>query len=151
MDTERFNKYYRSTEHFRIENPNPCRANKRGLTWDRSDCVIRALANSTACTWLEAFDFLVAKARRDYNNPSDGPGMRKWIVENGAVWTHCKTERGKKRMTVLDFAETHPQGRYLISIASHETACVDGVILDAFNPSDSAVVGYFDMSNFKLK
>ena len=150
MDTKRFQKYYQSGPHFRIENPNPCWAEKRGFKWDRGDCAIRALANAISCSWVESFDYLTAKARRDFNVPNDGPGFRRWLIEGGAVWTHCPAVTGKKRMTVKQFAETHPSGRYVITVASHETACVDGVILDAWNCGEKCVVGYFDMSNFKL-
>lgn len=150
MDNKKFLKFYQSGPHFQIENPNPCWAEKRGFIWDRGDCVIRALANAISCSWLDAFDYLTKKARRDYNVPNDGPGFRKWIVEDGAVWNHCKAIKGKKRMTAMQFAETHPSGRYVIAVANHETACVDGVILDAWNCGDKCVVGYFDMSEFKL-
>lgn len=150
MDTERFQKYYQSGPHFRIENSNPRWALKRGMVWDTADCTVRALANAISCLWVDAFDYLTTKARADYSVPNDGPGFRKWLIEGGAVWNHCKAVKGKKRMTVLQFAETHPKGRYVVTIASHETACVDGVILDAFNCGSSAVVGYFDMAAFKL-
>lgn len=151
MDEKKFKKFYLSGKHFRIENPNPCWKEKRGFRWDRGDCVIRALANSISCSWIDAFDYLVTKGRRDFNVPTDGPGFRRWIVEDGAIWTHCPAIKGKSRMTVEQFAETHPTGRYVISVASHETACVDGVILDAWNCGHKCVVGYFDMTNFRLK
>ena len=151
MNTERFNRQFKSTPTFRLENPNPRWTKMRGIVWNIGDCALRALANSISCTWLEAFDFLTAKARRDYSVVNDGPSFRKWMVENGAVWTHCPAIKGRSRMTCQQFAETHKKGRYIIYIANHFTACVDGVILDAFNPSDSAVVGYFDMANFKLQ
>lgn len=150
MDTKRFQEHYQSGPHFRIENPNPRWALKRGFVWDCGDCTVRALANAISCLWLDAFDFLMVKARADYSVPEDGPGFRKWLIEGGAVWTHCKAEKGKKRITVLQFAETHPKGRYVVTIAGHETAVVDGVILDAWNCGEKCVVGYFDMSNFKL-
>ena len=150
MDTKRFQKYYQSGPHFRIENPNPAWALKRGMVWDRGDCAIRALANAISCLWVESFDYLTAKARRDFNVPNDGPGFRNWLVEGGAVWNACKAVKGKKRMTALQFAETHPKGRFVLQVANHETACVDGVILDAWNCGDKCVVGYLDMSNFKL-
>lgn len=148
-DTE-FRKYYQSGEHFRIENPNPAWAEKRGFKWDRCDCAIRALANAISCSWVEAFDYLTAKARRDFNVPNDGPGFRRWLVEGGAEWTHCPAVKGKKRMTVKQFAEAHPTGRYVITVANHETACVDGIILDAWNCGECSVVGFLDMSNFRL-
>ena len=150
MDTNKFKKYYQSDAHFRIENPNPAWATKRGFKWDRADCAIRALANAISCDWVVAFDYLCAKARRDFNVPNDGPGFRRWLIEGGAVWTHCPAVKGKSRMTAREFAQTHPHGRYVITVASHETACVNGVILDAWNCGDKAVVGYFDMEQFNI-
>mgnify|MGYP003300461847 CR=1 FL=1 len=150
MNDKEFKRYYQSGPHFRIENPNPEWAKKRGFKWDRADCSIRALANAISCSWVDAFDYLTKRARRDFNVCNDFGGFRKWIVEGGAKWNYCKAEKGKDRLTVLEFAKTHPNGRYAIQIASHFTACVDGVILDAWNCGEKAVVGYFDMSEFSL-
>ena len=150
MKTERFLTYYQSTPHFRIENPNPRWAEKKGMVWDTPDCCIRALSNAIDCSWLEAYDFLSSKARAEYTVPNDGVRFRKWLIENGAIWTAYKAVKGKKRMTVLDFAKSHPKGRFIITIAKHETACVDGVILDAWNCGGKCVVGYLDMNEFKL-
>lgn len=150
MNTERFNRYYASKPYFRIENPNPEWKNKRGFVWDRDDCAIRALANAISCEWVTAFDFLNRYARRDYNVCNDMGGFRKWVVEAGAKWVACKAVKGKSRMTVKEFAESHKTGRYVIQIASHLTACVDGVILDAWNPGEKAVVGYIEMAEFDI-
>lgn len=150
METKRFQKYYQSGEHFRLENPHPAWKAKRGWRWDRQDCVIRALANAMTIEWVEAYDYLVKKGRKDLYTPTDAYGFRKWIQEDGGSWVACPARAGKKRMTVLQFAETHPEGRYVVYIASHFTACVNGVILDAWNCSESAVVGYFDLDGFKM-
>ena len=151
MDTKKFEKYYQSTEHFRIENPNPRWKEKRGFRWDTGDCCIRALANAIGCTWLEAFDYLTAKARAEYSVLNDMHGFRRWLIEGGGIWYAYKAEKGKKRITVLDFAKSHPKGRFVIKIANHETACVDGVILDAWNCGSKCVVGDIDMKDFKLQ
>lgn len=150
MNTEKLLKYYVSTPNFKIENPNPRAAKKRGYLWDTPDCVIRALCNSTGCSWLQAFDYLTEQARKEYTIPNDGRRFRDWIKSSGAIWTPCKAVKGKKRMTCLEFAKAHKTGRYIISVANHETACVDGVILDTWNCGDKAVVGYFDMAEFKI-
>ena len=78
-------------------------------------------------------------------------GFRRWLIEGGGIWHACKAVKGKKRITVLDFAKSHPKGRFVIQIANHETACVDGVILDAWNCGGKCVVGYIDMKDFKLQ
>ena len=150
MTNETILKYYASTEHFRLTNPNPRAATKKGWHWDAPDCCIRALANAVGCDWLTAYDFLSANARRDYTIPNDGVRFRDWLKAGGAVWTNCPAVKGKKRLTALQFAEQHPTGRYIITIANHEIACVDGVMLDTCNFGSSAVVGYLDMSNFKI-
>lgn len=150
MTTERFDKYYMNTEWFRYSNPNPTAAKKKTMVWDKGDCVIRALALSTGISWLEAYDYMSERARRDYSVPNDGKLSRAWIIEGGGAWTACKAEKGKKRMTCLDFAKTHPSGRYILSIANHDCACVDGKILDVWNTAEKAVVGFIDMRDFKV-
>lgn len=150
MNQERFRKHYQSGPHFRLENPNPRWAQMRGFVWNTGDCVIRALANATSGDWLDAFDYLTRKARRDFAVVNDAGYLRKWLVEDGAVWTPLRPQKGKKRMTVLQFAEAHPVGHFILSIANHETACVDGVILDAFNCGDSCLDGYLDLADFSM-
>lgn len=148
MDDRTFKAYYQHTEHFEISNPNPAWKVKRGLRWDRPDCVVRAVANATGWEWLDAFDWLVNKARRDFTSISDGTRLHGWLEEHGGKWTACKAERGKRRMTALDFAKSHPEGRYLLKLANHDTAVVNGKILDTYNCGDACVYGFVDMADF---
>ena len=150
MNDKRFQRFYQSGPHFRIENPHPAWAKMRGFVWNRQDCVIRSLANAMSISWLEAYDYLVAKGRKDLYTPTDSDGFRKWITEDGGEWVACKAVKGKKRMTAMQFAETHPEGRFVVYIAGHFTSCVNGVLLDSWNCGESAVVGYFDLKNFKM-
>ena len=149
MKDEKFKKWYMNTEVFTYHNENP-EPKKRGYVWDRADCVIRALAKAGNISWLEAFDFLTEKARRDFNVVNDGVASRKWMEEAGAVWTPCKAEKGKARMKVGEFAKAHPKGRFVIHMANHQAACVDGKVYDVWNCTDKAVVGYLDMTNFTI-
>lgn len=151
MNKEQYKKYFQSGEgHFWLTNPNPRAVGRKGFHWDTGDCCIRALANSTGCSWLEAFDWLTVKARRDFSIVNDMGFLRRWLLEGGARWEHCPAVGGKKRTTVDDFAEAHPTGKYIVQIANHATAVVDGTILDVWNCGRRAVVGYFDMAEFKL-
>ena len=118
MDTAYIKKYYLSTPNFQISNPNPEWKKKKGYRWDRGDCAIRALANAADVSWLEAFDYLIGHARAEYNVPNDKGGFRRYLCEGGGKWTAVKAEKRKKRMTVLDFAKSHPKGRYAVQIAS---------------------------------
>lgn len=150
MDSEKLQRYYLNTAYFKNTNPNPTSKGKCGWKWDKPDCVVRAVANAIGCEWLAAYDWLAGKARECFTVPNDGTMNRKWFVESGAVWVACKAEKGKKRMTVKEFAETHKTGRYIVDMASHNAAVVDGFILDTWNCGEKAVVGYYDMANFDI-
>lgn len=149
MDNKKLLRYYTDNAYFALENPNPRAVDYKATRWDTTDCTIRALALATGSTWLDAFDYLADHAREDYSNMEDGHGFRRWVVAGGATWTNCPALKGKKRMTAREFAKKHPTGRYIITLAKHETACVDGKIRDVWNCGDMCVVGYLDMSNFK--
>lgn len=150
MDTTKFNRYYKCTETFEYHNENPQGASKKGYVWDRSDCVIRAVGKASGYGWLKAFDYLTIKARRDFNVVNDGTALRRWLQEDGGVWTACKAERGKERLTAEKFAETHKTGRFVLSLANHEVACVDGKLYDVWNCGECCVYGYIDLKNFKI-
>ena len=150
MKKERFDKYYANTEHFKLTNPNPRWKDKKGYVWDTGDCTIRAFANSIGISWIEAFEFLTERGRRDFATPNDMHYFRKWLVENGAEWHFLKPKKGESRITCEEFAKTHPTGRFVINVNGHDTSCVDGVLLDTWNPSRHYVYGYLDMENFKL-
>lgn len=151
MDNEKFKKFYLSNDYFTYKIVNPVSANKKGYIWDRPDCVVRALTAATGSDWLTAFDYLTKKARAEYTMPNDARANRRWFIESGAEWVACKAVKGKKRPTAKDFALSHPTGSYILSLANHDTACVDGKIIDSFNCGASALVGYYDMSNFSFE
>lgn len=149
MDTKTFSKFYQDKPHFKLTNPNPEWENTKSLKWNRPDCVIRAVALATGLSWLEAFDYLSAKARRDHTVPNDGTRLRDWLAEAGASWTAVTVKPGKKRLTAENFAKGHPEGQYILRLANHEAACVNGVILDVWNCSAKCVYGYIDVTNIK--
>ena len=155
MDTGKILEYYTDTEHFKLTNPNPIWKTKRGYAWNIADCAIRALANSAGCDWMTAYDYLSSKARRDYSVPNDGDSMKKWLAEDGGIWTPFKIQKGKPRMTVLEFCKKYREGTYIIYLSGHCAAVKDGVLLDVFNFTrnipGTCLYGYIDMKNFLMK
>lgn len=151
MDKERYMRLYAETPTFRLTNPNPRWESKKGFQWDTGDCTVRAIANSTGCTWLEAYDFLSSRAREEFVIMNDGLKFRDWLVAVGAKWTACSPSTGKKRMTAEEFAKKHKTGSYILRLAHHEAAVVDGKILDTWNCGKHCVYGYLDMSNTQIR
>jgi hypothetical protein len=58
---------------------------------------------------------------------------------NGYPRLIFKPVKGEPRIKGSDFTEFHPKGTYILKMAGHITACVDGVILDTWDCSYRSV------------
>lgn len=99
-----------------------------GYESEKNDCSVVALSHALDITYEEAYKML------------DGAGRRKnkgwYTIEffqycgfNG--WKHETTKFARgKRPTEMEFAESHPKGRFLVYTEGHLIAVVDGVIHD---------------------
>ena len=54
-------------------------------------------------------------------------------------------EKGKPRMNGYNFAKSYPKGRYILNMAGHWSACVDGVIYDTWDCRDKCVYTAYKM------
>lgn len=54
-------------------------------------------------------------------------------------------EKGKRRMDGHQFTKQFPKGRYILNMAGHWTACVDGVIYDTWDCRDKCVYTAYKM------
>ena len=48
-------------------------------------------------------------------------------------------KKGESRMNGEKFCKLYPKGRYILCMANHLTACVDGIIYDTWDCSDKCV------------
>lgn len=106
------------------------------------DCVIRAISKvlnqSWGRTYLELAVFGYAMAD---------------LQSADAVWNQYLFDRGLKRytlpaecpncLTVREFAELYPEGRYLLFVGEHVVAVVNGNYYDTWNSGDKTVFYYF--------
>lgn len=132
--------YYVPTDYFRPTQPNPTEKNDRST---KGDCAIRALANGAGITWLQAFDLLTTEARLTFNVPSDIICFRGALAHLGYNEVVTNAKKGKKRLTVEEFAKKHKHGRYILQLANHFTAVVDGKARDTWNPANKCVYRYW--------
>lgn len=134
--------YYKETKYFSVMQPNPTEPDRRSK---KGDCVIRAFSIAADITWLEAFDVLVENARKTYNVPNGQQNYEQVFASLGYTSSSIKAEKGKKRMTLEGFCKSHPKGRYIVSVANHLTAVVDGVCYDTWNPANKCVYKVFEL------
>lgn len=121
--------------------------NKKDLKDKFSDCTIRALSKALDCSWVEAFDVMVPYCREyQCSNIFDLPiQIEKDIFEElGFEYHGISNKRGSTRPTVDEFAKAHPTGTYILNVAHHEVACVDGKYYDTWDSGYTCLYGYFE-------
>jgi len=112
-------------------NGNPCSKNI-------GDCVIRAISIVTGYSRHKVYAGLCLQ----------GFPCTIWGNSN-AVWADYLKELGFQRytvtgrVTVAEFADHHPYGRYIIGTGNHAVAVVDGNIIDSWDSGQEIVQYYF--------
>ena len=120
--------------------------NDKDLKDQYGDCTIRALSKALGVTWLEAFDLTIPLCREFqtpnlFNVPSK---IERVILERlGFDYTGISNKKGTKRPTVESFAKEHPIGTYILSVANHVVAVVDGRYFDTWDSGRKSLYGYY--------
>ena len=121
--------------------------NSKDLDDKVGDCQIRALCKVTGLSWVEAFDLTIPICRElqtytifdcDHTKTKaamESLGFRYCIVSN---------KKGSKRPTVDSFAKEHPSGKYIVKVAHHVVAVVDGKYYDTWDGGYKSLYGYYE-------
>lgn len=102
-------------------------ANARGRF--TNDCVIRAISLAEDKTWNETYNELSEIAQRN------------GIILDDVQFVEPLLDSRYERICfrekyVGEFMEEHPKGTYLITMKSHITCVIDGVLYDTFDCRD---------------
>ena len=119
--------------------------NKKDIKDEYGDCVIRAFTKALDKSWIEVFDELVPVAREVQTMPNNRPAYEKYLQLNGLVYHGVSNKKGTTRPTVEKFAKEHKTGRYVLRIANHLVACVDGVYYDTWDCGYKSMYGYWEI------
>lgn len=112
------------------------------------DCQIRALAKVLNKTWVEVFDLITPICREQQVMDIFSCDLKKTkeaLQRIGFEYTGVSNKRGTKRPTVDSFAKTHKAGRYIVSVAHHVVAVVDGKYYDTWDSGDCCLYGYYQL------
>lgn len=126
--------------------------NKKDLKDRYGDCTIRALSKALNCTWLEAFDKMIPLCREyQVSNVFDAPSIiaREIIEKLGFNYIGISNKKGSKRPTVDSFSKDHPEGVFILNVANHEVACVNGKYYDTWDCGYKSLYGYYEKMNKK--
>ena len=112
-------------------NGNPCSKNI-------GDCVIRAISIVTGYSRHKVYAGLCLQGF-----PCTVWGNSNDIWADYLLYLGFTRHRVSRRMTVSEFAEQHPTGRYVLGTGSHAVAVVDGNIIDSWYSGNEIPLYYF--------
>jgi hypothetical protein len=123
-------------------------AGKGKRNWDEGDCTVRAVSTALALSYSEAWQLLY-----DLQGEHKSCGFR--LAEflrrspdrlRVVRSIPCKAKRGVSRMNGRTFTEAYPKGRYLLRMAHHFVAVVDGVYFDSWLSDGKCVYCAWEVS-----
>lgn len=124
--------------------------NKLDIKDEYGDCTIRALSKALNISWLEAFDLTIPYCRK-YQIPNVFFTSKKIEMEVmkdlGFEYYGISNKKGTKRPTVKEFASSHKEGTYILNVANHEVACVNGKYYDTWDSGFKSLYGYYERKN----
>ena len=122
--------------------------NKKDLKDKTGDCQIRAFCKVLDIDWLTAFDLTIPICRelQTYTIFDCNLEKTKEAMETlGFTYTGISNKKGSTRPTVDSFAKSHPTGRYIVSLARHVVAVVDGKYYDTWDSGYKSLYGYYEL------
>lgn len=118
--------------------------NKKDLKDDYGDCVIRSLTKALGKEWMQVFEELLPYARELQCMPNGKPCYEKYLIKNGFSYKGVSNKKGAKRPTVDSFAKEHKTGIYVLRVAHHLVAVVDGFYYDTWDSGGKSMYGYWE-------
>ena len=122
--------------------------NSKDLKDTYGDCQIRAFCKALDMTWVEVFDLVYPVCRElqlmdIFDAPSDV--VRKAMMQLGFEYHGVSNKKGSKRPTVDQFAAEHKSGRYIVTVARHVVAVVDGRYYDTWDSGWMSMYGWYEL------
>ena len=121
--------------------------NRMDLKDKYGDCTIRALSKALNLSWVDAFEKTIPFCREyQCTNIFDMPRKltNKVMEELGFEYHGVSNASGTKRPTVKSFAKNHRHGTFILNVAHHEVAVVDGVYYDTWDSGSKSLYGYYE-------
>lgn len=111
-----------------------------------TDCVVRAISTATNSDYVEVRRELNRKKKElGFSSYKDTQFLYEYLI--GYPRLIFKPVKGEPRIKSSDFTELHPKGTYILKMAGHITARIDGVILDTWDCSYRSVYTAWEIAD----
>ena len=117
--------------------------NKKDLKDEYGDCVIRSLTKVTDRSWESVFDELYPIARFHQCMPNSKVCYEEFLKSNGFEYVGVSNKKGSKRPTVEGFTKDHKVGKFVLVVAHHLVASVNGVYYDTWDSGEKSMYGFW--------
>ena len=129
-----FVKLLAGNKRWKEYNPNP---KERNI----GDCTIRSYCAAFGLSWDKAFDIASKVAKEESS-------MIQYVADKVLVEEfNCfvdekynkKTVKGKDRITVNEFAMSHPYGTYILHVPKHQVTVINGIYWDSWDSGQKKI------------
>lgn len=121
--------------------------NKLDVKDKYGDCTIRALSKVLGLNWIDTYLKTVPYCIK-YQTPNIFNLPQKLEAEvmedMGFTYHGVSNKKGTKRPTVYSFAKEHGNGKYILNVANHEVAVVDGQYFDTWDCGQCSLYGWYE-------
>jgi hypothetical protein len=122
--------------------------NKLDIKDKYGDCTIRALSKALGLNWIDAYLKTIPYCIK-YQSPNIFNLPQKLeaevMDELGFTYHGVSNKRGSKRPTVDGFTRDHPTGTFILNVANHEVASVDGKYYDTWDCGECSLYGWYEL------
>jgi len=120
----------------------PYSTNPFGIEGSEDDCVVRALSVLLDQSWEETYTNLCLTGIIMGKMPSNNAVHISYLKQHGyklhAIPTNCPD-----CITVKEFSERFPNGKYFLATGDHVVALISGNYFDVFDSGNEIVAYYF--------
>lgn len=102
------------------------------------DCTVRALSKALDQDWHETYFGLCIEGALRGDMPSANATWGAYLRRNG-----YHRELAPEDVTVAEFADTHPNGSYILALSGHVVCVVDDVLYDTWDSGNEIVLYYW--------
>ena len=130
----KFIKLMNGNHRWRKYNPNP---KSRNI----GDCTLRSYCAAFDITWKEAFD-IASKIAKQESSMIQYVSDKVLTDHFGCVVDekyNKKVVKSKDRITVNEFAMSHPYGTYILHVRQHQVTVINGEYWDSWDSGDKRV------------
>lgn len=106
----------------------------------KQDCVIRSFALAFNIPYDQSYDSFKAAGRRSHAGTHKNIWKAQLAKHPCVVKTSFPAVKGKPRMNLPAFCNQFRCGRYIVQMAGHLTAVINGVVHDTFAPDETRCI-----------